>query len=76
MPAIIEFLGYDPTPAAVNLPERLVGYRRVRGWTQDRFARNLCVDPMALARWERGERVPNGNYRTKVEGVLVDSEGA
>ena len=74
MPAIIEFLGYDPTPEAVNLSERLVRYRRGRGWTQDRFARKLCVDPTTLARWERGERVPRGDYRAKLEAVLVGSE--
>ena len=76
IPAIIEFLGYDPTPAAVSLPERLVRHRRGRGWTQDRFAPRLGVDPTTFARWERGERVVSGNYRVKVEAVMVGSEGA
>lgn len=60
---IIAFLGYDPRPVPAFLPERLVWYRQGKGWSQRRFAEVLGVDPTTLARWEKGERQPIGDYR-------------
>jgi transcriptional regulator with XRE-family HTH domain len=70
LPAIVEFLGYNPLPPAKNWAERLVRGRTVLGLSQNAFARKLDVDPSTLARWERGEREPNGVVATRAERVL------
>jgi transcriptional regulator with XRE-family HTH domain len=54
MPAIIDFLGYDPLPEANSLGEQLARHRTVRGLSQKEAASELGVDPGTLARWERG----------------------
>ena len=38
MPAIIRFLGYDPSPLATTFPERLIAARRTQGLTQRQLA--------------------------------------
>lgn len=58
-PAIIRFLGYDPTAAdpALSLGERLRVTRRARGLSQEALARLLGVDPTTVRDWEeRGEQ--------------------
>lgn len=70
MPAIIEFLGYNPLPPPANWAQRLVGGRKGLGLTQREFARKLGVDPTTLARWERGEKEPGAVYATKAERLL------
>ena len=76
MPAIIAVQGYDPTPVGGSLGERLARFRRIRGWTQVELARKLGVNLTTLARWERDERKPSGEYRARVDGALDDAEGA
>jgi DNA-binding transcriptional regulator YiaG len=63
MPAIIEFLGYNPLPQAASLPERLVRTRTSMGLTQKESAARIGVDPSTLAKWERGEREPAPVFR-------------
>jgi ribosome-binding protein aMBF1 (putative translation factor) len=70
MPAIIAFLGYDPLPRPANLAERVVQYRRSRGWSQKRLAAELDVDPTTLARWERGEKTPIAEHGMRVERLI------
>jgi transcriptional regulator with XRE-family HTH domain len=72
IPAIIALLGYNPMPQPSGFPERLVWFRQAKGWTQKAFANVLRVDPTTLARWERGECAPLGNYRTIVSNVLEE----
>ena len=67
MPAILAFLGCDPSPQPGSLGRRLRHCRRVRGMTQAALAARLGVDPGTLARWEREERVPTGKYLRRVE---------
>jgi site-specific DNA recombinase len=62
MPAIMNFLGYNPLPAATNWAERLVRHRITLGLTQQESARRIGVDQSTLARWERGEREPSGAF--------------
>ena len=73
IPAIIQFLGFDPLPRAETLAARLTRYRRVRGTPQKELAQHLGVDPCTLARWERGERTPTGLYRKLVVRLLSDA---
>ena len=76
MPAIIEFLGYNPLPPATNMAQRLVRGRTVLGLSQEQAAQKLGVDPSTLAKWERGEREPTGAFATRAERFLGDAEGA
>ena len=70
MPAIVRFLGYDPQPSPRTVGKALKQHRTSRGITQKDLARTLGVDPGTLARWEREERVPTGEYRRRAESIL------
>ena len=76
MPAIIRFLGYNPLPAAKGLGERLVRQRTSLGLSQNEAARRIGIDPGTLARWERGEREPAGEFLNRVKRFLIDQEEA
>lgn len=75
MPAIIEFLGFNPLPPAKNVAERLVRNRTTLGLSQKQAAEKIGVDPGTLARWERGEREPTGEIAVRAELLLVDAKG-
>jgi transcriptional regulator with XRE-family HTH domain len=62
MPAIIQFLGYNPLPPGTTWAERLVSCRTAMGITQGESARRIGVDQGTLARWERGKREPIGQF--------------
>jgi transcriptional regulator with XRE-family HTH domain len=68
---IIQFLGYNPLPEAKYLGERLVRHRTTLGLTQKEVALKLGVDPSTLARWERGEREPEGRFAARAERVAL-----
>jgi transcriptional regulator with XRE-family HTH domain len=70
MPAIIRFLGYNPLPRGDGWAERLVNGRTAIGLSQKDAARELGVDPSTLARWERGEREPTGQFATRASRFL------
>lgn len=74
MPAIIDFLGYNPLPAASTLAERLVRQRTSLGLSQEEAACGLGVDPSTLARWERGQREPAGGFAARVQHFLDNAE--
>ena len=61
MPAIVEFLGYNPLPPGKNWAERFVRHRTFLGLSQKEAAARIGVDQGTLARWERGERIPKGH---------------
>src|SRR4051794_419474 len=70
MPAIIDFLGYDPLPEANGWGERLVRHRTTLGITQKAAADRLGVDQGTLARWEQGKREPAGGFLARVKRFL------
>jgi transcriptional regulator with XRE-family HTH domain len=70
MPAIIQFLGYDPQPHADSLPERLAATRRRLGLSQRKMARRLGVDPATLMGWEAGRHQPTGKSLDLIGRVL------
>ncbi|MHB1957493.1 MAG: helix-turn-helix domain-containing protein [Acidobacteriaceae bacterium] len=70
MPAIIQFLGYNPLPAASSLPERLATTRRVLGLSQRKMAGKLGVDPATLMGWETGRHQPTGKSLDLIGRVL------
>jgi transcriptional regulator with XRE-family HTH domain len=59
MPAIIQFLGYNPLPAANSLPERLSIARMALGLSQRKMAEKLGVDPATIQDWEPGDIDPS-----------------
>jgi transcriptional regulator with XRE-family HTH domain len=67
MPPIIRFLGYNPLPSAEGCGKRLVQRRTALGLSQKHAAGFLGVDPSTLAKWERGEREPEGHFLTRVK---------
>jgi site-specific DNA recombinase len=72
MPSIIEFLGYNPLPPGKNWAERLVRHRMFLGLSQKEAAARVGVDQGTLARWERGERVPEGRCMKLAKRFLGD----
>jgi transcriptional regulator with XRE-family HTH domain len=51
---VVEFLGYDPTPEAKTLRERLEIKRRTLGATFDQMAKHLGWDRATLTRYLKG----------------------
>jgi transcriptional regulator with XRE-family HTH domain len=70
MPAIIQFLGYNPLPAASSLPERLVAARRAFGLSQRKMAARLGVDPATLMGWEAGRHQPTAKSLELIGRIL------
>ena len=58
IPAIIEFLGYDPLPPANSFSERLATARQTLGLSQRKTAEKLSVDPATVKGWEAGRHEP------------------
>jgi transcriptional regulator with XRE-family HTH domain len=70
MPAIIQFLGYNPLPVGDGLPERLVAERKALGLSQRKMAAKLGVDPATLMGWEAGRHQPTGKSIEMIGKVL------
>jgi len=70
MPAIIQFLGYNPLPAASSLPERLATARRALGLSQRKMAGKLGVDPATLMGWEAGRHQPSPKKLALITNLL------
>jgi transcriptional regulator with XRE-family HTH domain len=70
MPAIIQFLGYNPLPPANSLPERFTTARRALGMSQRKMAEKLGVDPATLMGWEAGRHQPTGKSLDLIAKVL------
>lgn len=76
LPAIIQFLGYNPLPSARDWSGRLVRARTSLGLSQKEAARFLHVDPGTLARWERGDRTTAPDQVARTERLLVLTDDA
>jgi transcriptional regulator with XRE-family HTH domain len=72
VPALIQFLGYDPEPplSTTALPERLAAKRRELGWSQKTAARKLGVDPATWSNWECGGAIISGVHKRPVARFL------
>ena len=67
MPSIITFIGYDPEPPKpTNIAEYIKAKRRELGWTQERLAYHLGVDPCTITDWEAGKTILFKAHRKKV----------
>ena len=59
IPRIIEFLGYTPFfGEGEGFVQQIVEKRRALRVRQEDLARQLCIDPSTLARWEQGKGRP------------------
>ena len=70
VPAIIQFLGYNPLSAAGSIPERLAMARRALGLSQRKMAKKLGVDPATLMGWETGRHRPTGKSLNLIEKAI------
>lgn len=70
-PAIVRFLGYDPSPdAAATLAERLIARRRELGWSQKTAALKLGVDPSTWSSWESGGTIMAKAHRRLIANFV------
>ncbi len=73
LPAIIEFLGYNPEPEPRSFGARVAWHRRRRGLARKRLASILGVDPGTVTKVEAGRAV--GQMLTEIfEVFLAHSE--
>jgi transcriptional regulator with XRE-family HTH domain len=70
IPAILQFLGYDPLPPAISFSECLATARRVLGLTQRKMAEKLGVDPGTVEDWEARRHKPTGRSWDLIGRVL------
>lgn len=71
IPAIIQFLGYDPEPPnPVTVAEHLKAKRRELGWSQKEAARHLGVDPATWSSWEAGGTILLLGHRVAVARLV------
>jgi transcriptional regulator with XRE-family HTH domain len=74
VPAVLEFLGYDPFPPSYTLAERLATVRKVQGLSQRKLAEKLGVDPGTLQGWEAGRHQPTGKSLEIIGRILQSRE--
>ena len=70
IPKIIDFLGYNPLPAARSLSEKLMAARRTLGLSQRAMAKRLGIDPGTLQAWESERRCPSKKLQRIIAGFL------
>ena len=72
-PAVIAFLRNDPSPPSATLGERLRTARRSLGLSMLGLAKAVPCDSETLAKWERGERMPEGQHRDGLADLFAQS---
>jgi transcriptional regulator with XRE-family HTH domain len=70
LPAIIQFLGYNPLPEPRTIAERLVAKRLEHGWSRKVASRHLGIDISTLRDWEQGKVILFRTHRRLVANVL------
>jgi transcriptional regulator with XRE-family HTH domain len=59
-----------------QIANRIKTLRESKGLTQGQLASAIGVDPQTVSRWERGERVPNGeDYAAAMEFLISGESG-
>jgi transcriptional regulator with XRE-family HTH domain len=76
IPAITEFLGYDPFLEPKTLPQHLLARRRAMGWSIEQAAEVMGVDPGSWSKWERGQTILYRRHRIQVASFLNISTDA
>ena len=70
IPKVVEFLGYDPHRAPKTVLELIVHVRRRLGFTQERLAQTVGVNPVTVYRWENGRSVPSRDTIQRLRDLL------
>jgi len=71
LPRIMDFLGYCPYDPAPNWGTRLLAIRQKRfGWSQEKMAREIGIDPSTLSRIEQSKTRLSRPLRRKIERYL------
>ncbi|NKE66821.1 transcriptional regulator [Ramlibacter sp. RBP-2] len=71
MPAIVDYLGYNPEPKPEGVGAQLRWKRRALGWTAREAARRNYVDPSTWEAWEKMTGWPAyRRYRVLLEMFL------
>ena len=76
LPAIYAFIGYDPTPEPQTIAERIKARRRALGWSMEKTAEALRVDPTAVGKWEAGGTILYREHRKRVADFISMDEKA
>jgi transcriptional regulator with XRE-family HTH domain len=71
-PAIMDFLGYCPYQQAVTLGDQLRLHRTHRGLSHRDLARELCVDPGSISRWETEDRQPRKRLLRRLKQFFTE----
>jgi len=72
IPKIIKFLGYNPfSPQATSMGLRIYYYRRIRGISQEKLARQIGINPGTLSKLERGRSKPFSSTIEKISNSLT-----
>jgi transcriptional regulator with XRE-family HTH domain len=76
MPAIVRFLGYDPSPIpdATSFGGRMAAYRRQHGLSIKAAAARAGVDECSWGTWERTGTIPTKSARQRLEALLSATE--
>jgi transcriptional regulator with XRE-family HTH domain len=75
IPAILEFLDYDPFPKPKSVAEQLLAKRRTMGWSIREAATELGVDASTWRDWEHGKTILYRTHRVLVARLLRLPEG-
>lgn len=70
MPAILQFLSYDPFPKPRGLTECLLRKRKLMGWPIREAAQHAGVDATSWGDWERGKTVLFRRHRKLLAQML------
>ncbi|MEX8518768.1 MAG: helix-turn-helix domain-containing protein [Leptothrix sp. (in: b-proteobacteria)] len=71
MPAIVRFLGYDPTPEAMTLSDRMRSYRLQKGLSIREVALQMGVSEDTWGAWERTGLIAWERYRVLLDAFLT-----
>ncbi len=69
-PAIIAFLGYDPSPQPETAGERIRSARRKAGLTAQALAKVIGCDRETVSKWERNLGEPGPTHVARLAMVL------
>jgi transcriptional regulator with XRE-family HTH domain len=69
-PKIISFLGFDPSPPAHTLGEKLKACRRSLGLSQAKLASHIGLDETSVWEWENDLTVPTAASFSKLSSII------
>jgi len=55
-----------------RLADKIKQCRDLKGWTQEKLARNVGVSLNTVQRWESGKTLPSPLAMEKLQGILED----